>query len=392
MLLLSILMFFSPNTQAWDEHHVIMERMLETRASKQRVYPYRKITMPCPDDERKELEIIGKDLHINTARVPIFSTNYCKAGQKNADVMINDMMTSSIIDEPDHGMDQDLPESEDPHHYRRWMGGDTGPTSQGFRHMYFPGFDIWSPLKTFQVPTTPLGEALERIKLLRAEADLYFSRGDKFWGTRLLLWELHYMQDLQQPFHVAQVPSLYFLPLSKIFSGFIGATTHSIANYHYAYEGIALEWAKSAPTSDFKDCFEIPEVDAPNSSFKNPIELISLPVSVDNELGSAVYQLFGDSLKTNEIDLPSGVGAVDYFALSKLREPLVLPDEELRQLSPEEVETYRRRLVQFPALDAVKRITCTLMRNVAQISWDELDRSYIHTHPSNDFVSTKTAR
>jgi hypothetical protein len=151
MLLLSILMFFSPNTQAWDEHHVIMERMLETRASKQRVYPYRKITMPCPDDERKELEIIGKDLHINTARVPIFSTNYCKAGQKNADVMINDMMTSSIIDEPDHGMDQDLPESEDPHHYRRWMGGDTGPTSQGFRHMYFPGFDIWSPLKTFQV-------------------------------------------------------------------------------------------------------------------------------------------------------------------------------------------------------------------------------------------------
>ena len=391
MILISLFLMLSPKAMAWDDHQVIMERMLDSRAVRQRIYPFRKITIPCPDDEKKELEIVGKDLHINVDKIPLFSRNYCNPNEKNAEVLLTDILGSSIIDEPDQGMDQDLPAADDPEHFRKWMGGETGPTSQGFRHMYFPGLEIWSPIKTLQFPTGPIGMALERIKTMRAEADLYFSKGDRFWGTRILLWELHYIQDLQQPFHVTQIPSLSYLPLTKIFS-IVKATTHSISNYHYAYEGIALEWSKAAPTTDFKECFEIPEVEAPTVSFADPIELLVFPRSVSNELGHEVYQVFGDSLKADDVDLPNGIGPIDYFALSKMQEPAILPDDELKQLTSDEVASYRRQLIRYPALANVKRITCDLMKAVVQRSWNELDRAFIHSVPGNDMMSPKTAK
>jgi len=51
---------------------------------------------------------------------------------------------------------------------QEWMGGETGPTSQGFRHMFFGGVDWQHPIQTFQIPFHSIGQAPERFEILRA--------------------------------------------------------------------------------------------------------------------------------------------------------------------------------------------------------------------------------
>jgi hypothetical protein len=279
-----------------------------------------------------------------------------------------------MVDEPDMGMDQNLPDSEDPRHFRKWMGGSTGPTSQGFRHMYFAGFSIGSPFHTLQIPMGPVGDALERITRMREVSANYFLKGDKFWGTRILLWEIHYVQDLQQPFHVVQVPSLKMVPWKKLFSGFNQAATHTIGNFHYAYEGLILELMKEARTNDLLACLEQP---SEGGRFENPEELIQEPRRLGNELGSNLVEFFGDAPMSESVDLPNGVGQMDYFALTHMPEPKVLPEDEMKELGKDEVKSILQLQTQFKAYADVKRITCELMNSVSRYTWNELDYAYL---------------
>ena len=374
MLLSLIAFFISSNANAWDKHQVLLQHLMDSRASKKRIYPYQKIVAPCSDAERKELDLLGSALHFNAAKVHLFSESRCKPNQLNYEVLVSDILGSSVIDEPDLGMDQDLLDVDDPLHERNYMGGVAGPTSQGFRHMYFSGMELFSPFKTFQFPPGKMGQALERIKTFREVSNAYFLRGDKFWGTRTLLWELHYIQDLQQPFHVVQVPVLAMLPWNKLFKSFIKESARTLGNYHYAYEGLALALANEASTNHFAECFE------PEEGFetiKVPAELIAYPRSQSSELTGAVYDLFGPSLKDSGVDLANGVGALDYFEFLHLSESAILPDEELKMLSTPEKKRMDLQRKQFKAMGEIKQLTCDLMHRVSALTWDELDRSQL---------------
>lgn len=145
---------------------------------------------------------------------------------------------SNYVDEPDWGMDQDLNLSPD----QKYMGGYTGPTSQGFRHIYFKKWSIKAPWRTFHVPTREMGEALKRAQLFYDLAEQAWQVGEPYWSFRFLAWSLHYVQDLGQPFHSSQILTPKFLSWDDIFNfkKFVSRTTQIIANYHSLYEDYAV--------------------------------------------------------------------------------------------------------------------------------------------------------
>ena len=115
--------------------------------------------------------------------------------------------------------------------------------------MYFPGLKWSAPISTFQIPLRAVGLAPIRYDQIRNLSDRLFKEGKPFWGLRTLLWSIHFMQDLHQPFHTTQILDLRFIPIRTLFSGLVARTTQSVANYHYAYEGLMLEYVKEG-TSD----------------------------------------------------------------------------------------------------------------------------------------------
>ena len=376
--LLSLLLWLSP-AQAWEHHQVLMERLLDSSSVKLRLYAFQKIKLPCIEDEKKEIEKVAQELDLDASKIPIFSKTHCASGAKEDEMLMSDLLTGTMIDEPDQGMDRERPASSDPKNIRKWMGGATGPTSQGFRHMYFAGFEWGKAIDTIQLPFRAVGDALTRIETLRRKSDWYFSEKNFFWGVRTLLWELHYLQDLQQPFHVTQSPSIKMVPWKKIFSGLIKAATHSLGNFHYAYEGLVLEQANDSSNVEFQKCFEPEKVKA----YEEASELIELPRKLSPELGDAVYRLFGSVLMSPDVDLPAGVGEMDYFALLHASHAEMPSEEEQKTMSSGELFSLKNQIQQTKAVNELTQITCKLMKNVSQYTWGELDRVFLKKNQPN---------
>lgn len=335
------------NAVAWEQHQSIMEAILQNPENTEgRAYLKQKIKLPSSEQELKTIQQLATEIKINGDKVPHFFKN-------ESFISIQDLFLSSMIDEPDLGMDQDLPESDDPLHERKWMGGSTGPTSQGFRHMFFPGIEWGSPVQTFQLPFHAIGQAEERIHTLLARSNQFFSEGDLFWGYRTLFWMLHYVQDLHQPFHVTQVPYYQMLPLKKLFSGFVAASTQVMSNYHYAYEGLVLEFVKTAPVDDFGQCFVV----------KNPRpvdnvgDLVRQTRSSAPGVGRTMYAIFGNEMKDPDMDLPNDKGSIDYYSYVHANLEII----------PE---------LEVAALKVLKEITCGLMKGVSSYTLGELDRAH----------------
>lgn len=160
--------------------------------------------------------------------------SYAAPGQKTvaSNVLIN------YIDEPDWGMDQDLNLSPD----QKYMGGYTGPTSQGFRHLYFKKWSIKAPWRTFHIPLKGMGEALNRAQIFYDLAERAYQVKEIYWSFRFLAWSLHYIQDLGQPFHTSTALTPHFLSWNDIFDfkKFVLRTSQIIANYHSLYEDYAV--------------------------------------------------------------------------------------------------------------------------------------------------------
>jgi hypothetical protein len=236
---------------------------------------------------------------------------------------VTELLTLSP-DDPDHGMDHDLPDSADPQNERRFMGGHQAPSSQGFRHMYFAGFEWTKPLSTFQVPTHPIGQAIDRFNLLANEARARVRTGDVWWGLRIAGWALHYLQDLTQPFHTNQVPNLKMLPFSALLQWPPSAawenlkreSTRTIENYHWAYEGYVRESLILKERSPFDRCLTGRSSTLLVSS---PSELIEEVVrgsrSRSARMGSALMGVAGTHLKDPEFHLSRKKGTLDYAAM-----------------------------------------------------------------------------
>ena len=355
---------------AWEDHHSLMENMVRSQAGEQRNYLNKEVALPTLAKEKEVIHQLAETLHLNEAKVPLFMEHFsAKKTSVPSSITVRDILLGSFIDEPDQGMDQDLPDSADLLNERAWMGGKTGPTSQGFRHMFFAGMELRAPFASLQIPTHPIGQAPVQYEKLRAESAKFFKEGNLFWGLRTLLWSLHLVQDLHQPFHVTQVPSLQMLPWKNLFSGFVASSTQAMANYHYAFEGLVLEYIRESNINAFQDCFDV--------KLAKPViqisEIISATRKQSSRVGDAVYLLFGNYLKSPEVNLPLSKGEIDYYALIHEKDDLQLKDEDIKELKKSDVMFIRNQIERVTGLKQVQNLSCELMRELSTYTWGELD-------------------
>ncbi len=372
MILGIVFLLLNPGpAAAWDGHRLIHERLIPSIEASGKSYLIQKVRIPCQEDERREADALARSLGVNAAKIPLHSTHKCGKKNSSTESTVRELLLSDWIDEPDFGMDQDLPPESDPSGDRAWMGGLRGPTSQGFRHMVFPGFEWSSPVRTLQIPFRPVGQALERIRTLRAAADRYRNERNLFWALRVLNWELHLIQDLHQPFHSTQVPHVRMLPWKSLFSGFVSRSTRTMANYHFAYEGLVQEMLRERGEGSIGECLRGVETRV----FSDPSEIMKEPRDEAPKLGRSLLGLLGGYPKSPSVNLPEGVGGIDYFKLIRGK-PLFVNDEEADFLDREEKREVERSVTVVGAVEAVKASTCGLFRTMGAYTRGELDRFF----------------
>lgn len=249
---------------------------------------------------------------------------------------LHDLLLSQAADEPDFGIDNNIEHPDaDPKGDRTFMGGVAGPNSRGFRHMYFGGWKLDHPIRTFQIPTRALGQAPERTLLIAEKARLLIRSGELFWGFRLLAWSMHLLQDLSQPFHSTQIPSLkmpawgaiFSWPPSQIFGKLVSESTRIVSNYHYAYEAYTFRQLSSPDTNFLKTCLtdaksvsKIQFDPKRNTPFELAQAVAQDSVTIAPEVGAASIDFFGEDLKKPEFDIPNQKGSLNYDSLSTLTE------------------------------------------------------------------------
>lgn len=142
----------------------------------------------------------------------------------------------------DDGRDRQLP-------YDRlaqfWFGRGTDTVSQAFRHMEKPPFDLFHPLNTFGFPPGSAGQATERAQIWFDLALLARRLGEDYWAWNFLGIGLHYIQDLQNPYHAAQLlPPMAIEGIAAHFrwgreagKNLIESVTQVASNLHHFFEG-----------------------------------------------------------------------------------------------------------------------------------------------------------
>lgn len=237
--------FNSPRTWAWSQHHLI------TRAALSQVQGISEMQVTATEllpllkkMEFPSLRSFNEAIQIHKYYVFDFKLNE-EPGDK---VSALDIL-SHYSDEPDWGMDRELFEPDQyPDLWKKefsMMGGKKGKTSQAFRHMYFPEFNLLYPLATFKLPKlfSSMGEAPVRAAILLDFARKARVAGDLYWALRFTANALHFLEDLAQPFHTSQVPAKVFMVM-PLFGpkdeegslGYVKEVTNIVAYYHFAYE------------------------------------------------------------------------------------------------------------------------------------------------------------
>ncbi|EKD42221.1 MAG: hypothetical protein ACD_73C00260G0001 [uncultured bacterium] len=105
--------------------------------------------------------------------------------------------------DPDDGRDQNL----SVHKYQKYFGGTTGPSSQAFRHMEKPAFNVFNFRSTLGLPLRKAGEASQRALLYFNLARLAKNYHEDYWMWRFLACSYHYLEDLAQPYHTTEISS-----------------------------------------------------------------------------------------------------------------------------------------------------------------------------------------
>ncbi len=318
----SLLLSGVPSAHAWYDHVVVM-KWIQTRLEKEVPLPVGNWSDALPSDPTNE----PPRLRARYSEIASLLLLQQRAELKSAEAKTYSELLRIAAEDPDHGIDADLPDSADPSDDRRFMGGTKGPGSQGFRHMYWSGWNWRNPISTFQIPTHALGQSPDRIDLLANEARDKIRKGDSVWGLRLLGWTLHYLQDLTQPFHTVQFPSLRMTPLSsflfwpptEIFSHVIQETSRVVTNYHWAYEGYArYALLEAGDASPFKDCFKTSGGSLLVASPRDlALEVIDRSIKRAPVVGSSLMDFVGTHLKESEVNIPLNPKQVDNDDLLK---------------------------------------------------------------------------
>jgi hypothetical protein len=302
--------------EAWDRHESLMPVFLDSY-------------FPKLIQKNPELHFVKNDPLSDPVKLRSLTQEYGLNPQARYPSLSPELdlyhILAKAVDDPDQGMDQDLADALDPHQYRTYMGGKTGPTSQGFRHMLFGGLKVYAPLKTFQFPTGKMGEAQDRfIKFARLSRTLWNQKDpvSKLWSLRTTSWALHYLQDLTQPFHALQVPSLKMVPWTSLFSQLVPETTRTIANYHWAYEGYIL-WLLENHPERLKQCQPLTLTLSAEPELLIQ-DVLKFTMEQGDTFGKQVIDLFGTDLKDKRVDLAHHQGNIIYQKISEKKEALPL--------------------------------------------------------------------
>ena len=357
------LVFLATPAWAWWGHPSLMPAILAGLPADTQLKLQTRFSAPCDEEMRKSYESLKKELWLNPASQPVSFFKEAVDCTANPNISAMDILRGPFTDDPDQGMDRDLPDEFDPSNDRQWIGGKTGPASGQFRHIYFGGWKFRNLIATIQLPKHAMGTAPERAQemaerasnflkplaaLLSAipQADFVDQARDRAWGWRTLAWALHYIQDLAQPFHAVQIPSRRMIPMSAWFTfppdhlldHFVSETNRVVTNYHWAYEGYIRLRVEQA-NSPFADCLSAPEKHAtariPADATPREIALAIAAASVElgPEVGDAEIEFFGTRLRDDRtVVLPSFKGAPDYKDYAT-RADLVAPRDRLDRVS-----------------------------------------------------------
>jgi hypothetical protein len=328
---------------AWNEHQKLMPMLLSEVSDPLSSILSRSVVAPCEAEDQQEFTRLAKEFYLNPeGKIPPTSLQKCGKGtqasaQISVQMSVANILNGGSVDDPDRGMDQNLPSTDaalyDPQQDQKWMGGTVGTTSQGFRHMYFGGWKGSSPLLTFQIPLRPVGRAPERIYLFSQKAREYIRAGKVAWGTRLTAWALHYIQDLTQPFHTVQVLDLRMVPWSALwiwppggaFNNLVRETTRVMTNFHWTYEDYVLNRVELENASPFRDCLASPEkysgltksLQVPGdskTSFPQVLtqKILAASLELAPRVGAAEVRMFGDRVMLPGVDLIQTPQLINY--------------------------------------------------------------------------------
>ena len=278
-ILISVMVFLAVATSAfaWENHDEITKLSLQG-FDKWEDAPFEPIEKALPDlnlggvvfssreSFSKALEIRGEKLGWDDHEAPIWAKSSGRIGtsivSRGADILAWSSMT------PDGGMDQELDLGPD----QEFMGGKTGPSSQGIRHMFYQAFDWKQPLITFHYPaySRSLGQAHDRAQIFFDLAMQAKRTKHWFWAYRFLGICLHYIEDLNQPYHSQQFGSVVLLPIGFLLRGgnaFIAETTRIVGNFHLTFERYTVFLlhrtrpglgGKTDSTEEIDDVFQVP--------------------------------------------------------------------------------------------------------------------------------------
>lgn len=324
--LLTLSLGLSTQALGWDIHQTLMPSILDSVSPDLKMALSVTYPTPCEPIDQKFLNTLIQDLQLNrTTQVPTSASSSsfktCVLGSK---MSIQEILQGSSVDDPDQGMDRDLPAEYDPKEERTWMGGLTGPSSQGFRHMYFGGLKMDNFVATFQIPMRPIGQAINRAEVMAIKGKEYFKAGAGVWSIRVLGWALHYIQDLAQPFHAAQIINAKIIPWGELlsfppsFSNFKQESIRTVSNYHWALEGYVRTRLKEGPTSPFAECLKNPKQYSTLtfSASSGPREIAEAvakaSIEIAPELGKAETNFFSLKLMQKDYNLSAFKGEMNY--------------------------------------------------------------------------------
>lgn len=310
---------------------------------------------PCPDVDKKKYEELVIDLQLNPEGLLIPHENDSCEGL--LPVQPINILKGISVDEPTKGMDQNLEPSADPRNDRQWMGG---RTSHDFRHQYFAGWKLTQPLQTVQLPLRSIGEAHRRVETLARKAKSFVEAKDLVWGSKVLAWAVHYLQELSQPTHVTQIPyfrmalwhHLFTWPPSEGLSLFQKESRRTLKNYELAYEKYVFRHLQRGRESIFVDCLSDAGRDTPKAlddPLRLALETAKRSRKLSSALGQAIYDYFGPALKKKYFDLEIQKGLIDYAGLenSRLLQPVREKMDQLTCKALELTADQTRKLIQW---------------------------------------------
>jgi hypothetical protein len=338
VLLLAAALGLSTPAFAWYEHQYLMPLLISEEAlafgdqvfsAEQKRALSAPIPASCGAEDTNGLRRLESalQLHAGTPFGPT-SAAACAAKRPTSGAEI---LSGSAVDDPDKGMDANLPDAFDPNGDREALGSKTGPGSQAFRHIYFRAWTPAHPILTLHFPRRVLGIAPKRLETLAGYAKAEIPRG-KALPYRVLGWALHYIQDLSQPFHVVQTPSasmatwyaLWTWPPNKGFADLGKETSRSVTNYHWAIEGyVRNRLMEKGEKNPFTECLTqsstfttLPD----RASIKGVHELseamAGASVRLAPELGTRAVAFFGHDLTLRDKDFTQGQPQPPYSDLA----------------------------------------------------------------------------